>query len=212
MNAGPRWVDVPPERLGRWLSGFDERHHVDSTEYGDVVSVRGADGACAEIHPPFGPIPVTGNWSGLHTEPLMAHAEVQRRIGVLLVRLGGFAAGVFDGDQLIESKVDTKLVHGRQRNGGSSQARYARRRDNEVKRLTDAATELAVRLLLPRVGEIDALVCGGDKTAIAQVLADRRLVPLAAKATDRFLTVPDPRHDILRGTPEMFRAARIRLS
>jgi hypothetical protein len=43
------------------------------------------------------------------------------------------------------------------------------------------------------------------------VARDRRLAPLLELAVDRFLTVPDPRLEVLRRTPRAFRAVRVRL-
>jgi peptide subunit release factor 1 (eRF1) len=143
---------------------------------------------------------------------LLEHALADRRVGVLLVRLGGYAAGVFEGEKLVLSKVDSRLVHGRQRNGGSSQKRYARRRENEVRDLIEHAADLAVRLLVPEAPKLDAVVFGGDARAIEQVLADRRLAPLAARRAEPFLTVPDPKRAILESTPPQFRAVRIHVS
>jgi hypothetical protein len=43
------------------------------------------------------------------------------------------------------------------------------------------------------------------------VLEDPRLAPLRPLAVERVLDVPDPRLDVLRGTPEAFRGARLTL-
>jgi len=43
----------------------------------------------------------------------MLHCLRERRLGVLLVRLGGHAAGVFEGRRLVSSKVGSRQVHGR---------------------------------------------------------------------------------------------------
>jgi hypothetical protein len=203
-------VDVPPERLARWAEGFAERHGPVVVESADALTLTAADGAVAQLHPPFPPVPAAGE------DPLQAlveHAARPRRLGVLLVRLGGYAAGIFEGDRLVASKVDTRLVHGRQRNGGSSQKRYARRRENEVSQLADAAAAVAARVLLPQLDTLDAVFLGGDRRTVDLALAaDKRLEPLAAKVVEPFLTVPDPRFDILAATPAKFRAVRIRIT
>lgn len=102
--GGGRWVTVPPERLDRWLAGFADRHGaVATTSSADVVTLTAADGAAASCEVPFPPL----------TGSLVEHALVVRRIGVLLVRLGGYAAGVFEGRTLVSSKVGSRQVHGR---------------------------------------------------------------------------------------------------
>ena len=66
-------------------------------------------------------------------EAVAAHARKPRTVGVLLVRLGGYAAGVFTGypPVLGAAKVGSRLVHGRSAAGGWSQHRFARRREKQ---------------------------------------------------------------------------------
>jgi hypothetical protein len=142
---------------------------------------------------------------------LVGHALRDRRVGVLLVRLGGHAAGVFHGDELVVSKVGARYVQGRSAAGGWSQRRFARRRSNQADQAQEAAADVAARVLLPRVTELDAVVFGGDRRAVAALRADRRLAPLFAKENGPFLTVPDPRLAVLKDSPRLFRAVRIRL-
>ena len=56
------------------------------------------------------------------------------------------------------------------------------------------------------------MVLGGDRRTMAGVRADPRLAPFIALAVERFLTVPDPRLAVLKDTPRLFRAIRIRLT
>ena len=44
------------------------------------------------------------------------------------------------------------------------------------------------------------------------VRADPRLAAFIALAVERFLTVPDPRLAVLKDTPRLFRAIRVRLT
>ena len=211
--GGGRWIDVSPQRLERWLTGFDERHGVTETRYDtETVTFTAADGAIAECHPPFPPLPEpAGERDGLQAGPLVAHASRERTVGVLLVRLGGHAAGVFQGGSLVASKVGSRPVHGRNKAGGQSQRRFQRRREEQAREAHRAAADVAARVLLPWLGELEVLVCGGDRAAIDSVRADARLGPLFALAAERFLTVPDPRLAVLRETPKQFRAVRVRL-
>lgn len=193
-------MTVAPERLGRWLDGFAARHGAVVVEQGpEQVFLRAADGVTATVVVPFPPL----------TGDLVAHALARRRIGVLLVRLGGHAAGVFDGDRLVASKVGTRLVHGRSAAGGQSQQRFARRREGQVRIALAAAADTAARVLLPAT-DLDAVVLGGDRRALDAVLADLRLQPLRALVSGPVLDVPDPRLRVLQHAP--FRDVRIRLS
>ena len=195
MRSGPapgggRWVDVPPERLERWLAGFAERH---GPVEADGLVHRAADGAVAELVPPY--------------RPLTDALAPDLRVGVLLVRLGGYAAGVFEGASLTTSKVGSRQVHGRSAAGGQSQQRFARRRDNQVTVAYATAADNAVRLLAAE--RLDAVVTGGERTAVDAVLADRRLERLLPLVVDRLLDVPDPRHKVLEASPGLFRAVRV---
>ena len=105
-----------------------------------------------------------------------------------------------------------RLVHGRSAAGGWSQHRFARRREKQAAEALDAAAAAAVRVFGPYQGELDAVVLGGDRRTVASMRDDPRVRPYLALATDRFLTVPDPRLAILRDSPRLFRAIRIRFT
>jgi hypothetical protein len=145
---------------------------------------------------------------------MAAHAAADRTVGVLLVRLGGYAAGVFTGaDQhLAASKVGSRLVHGRSAAGGQSQRRFARRREKQASEALGAAADTAAAVLGPFGGRLDAVVLGGDRRAMTTLERDTRLREFFDLAVDRFLTVPDPRLAVLKGTPRMYRAIRVRLA
>ncbi len=211
--AAPRWLDVAPERVEGWLGSFAERHGGAAVEQvgAEVVTVRAADGSVAECHVPFPPLPAGTRGTGAE---LAAHAGKDRTVGVLLVRLGGYAAGVFSGAdaKLVASKVGSRLVHGRSAAGGSSQHRFARRREKQAREALEAAADCAVGVFGGFDGKLDALVLGGDKRAIAPLREDPRLRPYFDVAVDRFLTVPDPRLAVLRATPRLFRAVKIKLT
>ena len=64
----------------------------------------------------------------------------------------------------------------------------------------------------PYEGKLDAVVLGGDRRAMAGLRGDPRLRPYFKLAVERFLTVPDPRLTVLRDTPRLFQAIRIRLT
>ncbi|MEN3539057.1 acVLRF1 family peptidyl-tRNA hydrolase [Microbispora sp. ZYX-F-249] len=221
--GGGRWTTVAPERLAGWIARFAERHGpVEAVVLADVVRLDAADGAVAECHVPFPPLRPRpdgpageGHEDGLRLPPpaaaLVAHVCRERTVGVLLARLGGYAAGVFTGARLVAGKAGSRQVYGRSAAGGWSQQRFARRRDKQSAEALRAAADVAVRVLVPRLGELEAVVLGGDRRSIGEIRRDRRLAPLFALETGPFLTVPDPRPAVLETTPEQFRAVRIRL-
>lgn len=209
VPAVTRWVSVGPERLAGWLDRFAAGHGaVAPTVDPQRVVLAAADGTVAEIPVPFPPLAVDG------ADPyggLVAHALAERRVGVLLVRLGGYAAGVFAGRTLVASKVGSRLVHGRSAAGGQSQQRFARRREGQARVALAAAADTAAAVLVPAAPTLDAVVLGGDRRAADDVLADPRLAPLRPLVVEARLDVPDPRLKVLQGTPDLFRAVRIRL-
>ena len=175
-----------------------------------------ADGAVARCHAPFPPPPGLGATPDADgaAQVIAAHAAADRTVGVLLVRLGGYAAGVFAGapPRLAASKVGSRLVHGRSAAGGQSQQRFARRREKQAAEALAAAADTAAAVFGRYGRPLDALVLGGDRRAVAGLHDDPRLRGYFGVAVERFLTVPDPRLAVLRETPRMFRAIRIQLT
>ncbi len=193
-----------------------------SDESGATVTFHAMDGAAAECHPPFPPLPPgavapagtgpAGTGLASTAAAIAGHAVADRTVGVLLVRLGGYAAGVFTGSppRLAAAATGSRPVHGRSAAGGWSQHRFARRRENQAAAALRAAADAAVRVFAPY--QLDALVLGGDKRSAAGLAGDPRLAADLARATGRFLTVPDPRRAVLAQAPESFLAIRIRLT
>ena len=207
--------DLPPERLGRWLDRWADRHDPVARTVVDAraVTFAGAAGATVRCEPPFPPLDpeAHGTLDGFHPDALLAHVTRPRTVGVVLVRLGGYAVGIFEGRTLRASKVGSRLVHGRHRAGGSSANRFRRRRDNQARAALIAAANTAVALLAEpaRTGVLDVVVRGGDRRALEEVFADPRLADAARLAVERVLDVPEPRRKVLDATPELFLATRV---
>lgn len=200
---------MPPERLAGWVSRFGERHGpITADADPSRVALSAADGATADLDVPFPPLPPAPDVLAA----LVRHALLDRRVGVLLVRRGGYAVGVCRGRQLVVSKVGSAYVQGRTKAGGWSQQRFARRREQQAHGLWNAAADVAVRLLLPRAGDLDAVITGGDQAGVTAVLADPRLGRITRLVQPQLLSVPDPRQAILAATPDQFRAIRITLN
>ena len=211
MAGGGRAVEVEPERLAGWYDRFGARHGgVAATvrEPAEVV-VTAADTATATCAVPFGPLVDTGSAEGLAVGPLVAHLLVPRRIGLLLVRLGGHSVGVARGGVVAESRGGHRLVQGRSAAGGWSQRRFARRRAGQAREALRAAADDAVAVLVPRLSELDAVVLGGDQRALDDLRADPRLAMLFKLAQPRVLDVPEPRRAVLDAAARRARRAEI---
>jgi len=161
------------------------------------------------VTPPFG-LDHEGEYEHVVVEPLLAALRAEHRVAVLLVRLGGYALGVLEGEQLVASKVGTRFVKGRHKKGGSSANRFRRRREEQERDLIEAAAAEAARVLGPWRDKVGHVALGGDRTAVGRTLSERPdldwLTPLAL---DRFFDVPDPRLRVLEELPYQLYAARV---
>lgn len=207
--GGGRRVGVAPERLGRWLDGVAARHGAfESVEERDgTVRVACADGTKLALRAPFPWTPQPALLTGF-----TAAAREPRRVGVLLVRRGRWAVGVFDGPDLVVSKVDARQVQGRTAAGGWSQQRFARRRGHQTDAVVGSAADTAARVLLPHAGTLAALATGGDRGLVAAVLADPRLRPLDALPQTAPMDVGEPTKAVLLTTPGLFRAVDVHVT
>jgi hypothetical protein len=184
-------VFVPPERIARWVANFADRHGgVDLAVTSGGLVGTAPDGSTFEGRLPFGQA-----YDGApEVEEFAAAVDAPADWGILLVRKGGFAVARLAGDRVTGSKVGQRHVQGRTKAGGQSQQRFARRRDNQARQAFEAAADHAARIL---TGLRDALVTGGDHTAVAGVLEDPRLGGLGSLVVDPWLPVPDPRRGVL---------------
>jgi hypothetical protein len=167
------------------------------------------DEAVLEVTPPFG-LDHEGRYDVVRAGPLLAALDAEARIAAVLVRLGSYGFGVYEGERLVASKVGTRFVKGRHKKGGSSSNRFRRRREEQEREFVDAAAAEAARVLGPWQGKVEHVALGGDRTAVARVLGSRPdlgwLEPLALA---RFLDVPEPRLRVLEALPYQLYAARV---
>ncbi|XVV01387.1 acVLRF1 family peptidyl-tRNA hydrolase [Actinosynnema sp. CA-248983] len=211
VSGGGRAVEVEPERLDGWFSRFAARHGgvVGTSVSAASVVVTAVDGASATVASAFGEFTPVGDFEGLALEPLLSQALAGRRIGLVLVRLGGHSVGVAVDGSVVTSTTDSRQVHGRNKAGGWSQQRFARRREGQARAALAAAAGDVARVLLPVLGSLDAVVLGGDRQALDVLRADRRLAPVFALASPRVLDVPEPRRAVLDEAARRARAVEI---
>ena len=158
---------------------------------GEVIVVRPAFGLAHEAE-----------YESVQLEPLLDALAADHVVAALLVRLGGYAVGVFEGERLVASKVGSRFVKGRHKKGGSSSGRFRRRRDEQARALIEEAAEVAAGVLEPCRDRIDFVARGGDRAAVERVLAARpELGWLAGRTLPRFFSVPDPRQVVLERLP-----------
>jgi VLRF1 release factor-like protein len=147
--------------------------------------------------PPFGLVH-EGEYETVHLGPLLEALELDHVVGVLLVRLGGYAVGVFEGERLVASKVGSRFVKNRHKKGGSSANRFRRRREEQARALVGEAAAVAAAVLEPWRDRIEFVALGGDRAAVREVLAGSpRLNWLSERSLPRFFPVPEPRRQVL---------------
>lgn len=151
------------------------------------------------VLPPF---PVTEKLiaAGCFTAPLRLLLDSDFRIGIVLVHLGSYAVGICRGDRLVDSKVGTGLVHGRHRQGGSSQMRFQRRRENQADEFLDRVCLHAREKLEPESRLLDYVVYGGPRHT---VLLLQKVCPFLRSLDCKVLPLMDvrePRQRVLEAT------------
>jgi peptide subunit release factor 1 (eRF1) len=176
-----------------------------TTYAGGAVRIETEDETLT-VTPPFG-LEHEASYDRVELGPLLDALAKDHTVAAILVRRGGYAVGVFDGERLVASKVGTRFVKGRHKKGGSSANRFRRRREEQERELLDVAAETAHDVLDPYRDPIEHLVLGGDRAA-ATAVADR-LPWLTEKRIERILDVPDPRQRVLERLPYDLYAAKV---
>lgn len=168
-----------------------------------------AAGELISVRPPFG-LAHAGEYEVVRLEPLFEALAAEHVVAALLVRLGGYAVGVFEGERLVASKVGSRFVKGRHKKGGSSSGRFRRRREEQARELIEEAAEIAAGVLEPWRDRVEFVALGGDRTAVERVLAaSPGLGRLSERALPRFFTVRDPRQAVLDRLPYELYAAEL---
>ena len=161
-------VQVPADRIQRWVENFQGRHGTTALSVLDgCLEGSASDGSTFAASLPLGE-----RYAGLPDPSAFAGAAREALPGdwgVLLVRKGGFAVARLSRARTVDSKVGKRHVQGRTKAGGQSQQRFARRRANQARAAFEAA----------------------------DVLGDHRLARLADLVVGPWLSVPDPRRDVL---------------
>jgi hypothetical protein len=144
--------------------------------------------------------------TGYEIAPLRSLLIHDYRIGIVLVRLGSYAIGICEGETLILHKAGTGLIHSRHRQGGSSAARFQRRRKDQTHHFLERVGGHIREIVEPYARKLDYFVYGGAWTTIQQLqkqcdflrqFDDRLLPPL--------LDIPDPRFTVLeKAVPQIW--------
>jgi hypothetical protein len=191
-----RTAFLPGFRLAGWVERFGAAHGgYDLSDDDDGLRLSAHDGATALLQAPWPADGRPGRGSDA-LERLAALASQPRRLGLLLVRRGGYAVGIASEGTLLASKAGTRYVQSRTAAGGQSQQRFARRRSNQADALVDAVAAQAVPVF--GAEPFEYVVPGGDRALADLVLGHPALKDYARLPRLAYLDVGDPRAAVLK--------------
>ena len=161
------------------------------------------------IAPPF-PIRetvVSGDWDEALLRGLLT---TDYTVGVVLLRLGRYLVAVFKGTEPVVTKTDTRYVKGKHHAGGTSQLRFKRIREGQMRKLFDEACGVVSDRFQPHERELDYILLGGERLTLSGFL---KVCPYLQRRRDiildRRLNIRDPKHDTLQTVAGLLRQSRV---
>jgi len=145
------------------------------------------------VWPPF-PLAETVLYRGYEPGPLKSMLEKDWKLGLILIRLGQWAIGIFKGEKLLDGKAGMGLVHARHKKGGSSANRFARHREKQMEYFFTRIEGHARELLEPRFKSLDYIIYGGAFDTLLRMQKQCHFFEsLEDKVVNRLLSVREPR-------------------
>jgi hypothetical protein len=142
--------------------------------------------------------------------PLRSLLSEPRSVGVVLLRLGRYAVGVFEGERLVDSKTGQRFVKGRHSAGGTSQQRFARRREKQAREMFDKTCEVVRARFEPVEQDLDHVFLGGDRHTLGAFLKRcPYLRRLEGRTMKRLLPVARPGQAALEAMPREILKSRV---
>ena len=161
------------------------------------------------IVPPFPVLEqaVTKDWED---GPLRSILTADYTVGVVLLRLGRYLVAVFRGTKPVVTKTDTRYVKGKHHAGGTSQLRFKRIREGQMRKLFDEACQVVGSRFEPHERDLDYILLGGEKLTLSGFL---KVCPYLQRREDlildRRLNIRDPKHDTLETVSGLLRQSRV---
>jgi hypothetical protein len=145
------------------------------------------------IWPPF-PLAETVLYRSFEPGPLRSMLEKDWKLGLILIRLGQWAIGIFEGEKLLDGQAGTGLVHARHHKGGSSANRFARHREKQMEYFFTRIEGHARELLEPRLKWFDYILYGGARDTLLKMQRQCHFFePLQGRVVNRLLSVREPK-------------------
>lgn len=161
------------------------------------------------IIPPF-PVLEQITFPKWETAPLLQLLAAEYTIGVVLLRLGRFSVALYRGEKLVSSKTDARYVKGQHKKGGSSQKRFARIREGQIRLIYDKTCTAVRAQFEPVAKQIDYVVLGGESLTLNGFL---RICPHMEQFQNRILgrrlNIRDPKRDTLEDVGHLLTQSRV---
>ncbi len=126
-----------------------------------------------------------------------------------MLRLGRFSVAVYHGGRLLSSKTDARYVKGRHHAGGTSQNRFERIREGQIRLLYGKACEAVKAQFGDSPTPLEYVLLGGDQFTLDGFLkACPYLQSWRSVTLDRRLNVRDPKRDTLEQVGGMLSESR----
>ena len=206
--AAARRDETLGDAARRWADGLEETGSQVVESGTGVVGLQ--SGECRLLVVP--PFPVLENRLVLRweTAPLLELLSARYTVGVVLLRLGRFSVAVYRGEDLQSSKTDARYVKGRHRAGGSSQKRFERIREGQMRLIYDKTCAAARAQLEPVLADLDFIVLGGERMTLNGFLnVCPFMKQFEGKMLSRRLNIRDPKRDTLEAVGEMLTESRV---
>ena len=128
---------------------------------GTGLAVLRSGDQCLVVAPPF-PLPESLFFSSWDFSTLLLLLKSEFTLGVVLLRLGRSSVAVYRGEKLISSKTDARYVKGRHHAGGTSQLRFQRIREGQMKLMYEKTCEAVHSQFTSIAGDLDYMFLGGE--------------------------------------------------
>lgn len=188
------------KELGRVLdrgSIFDEIvEKAARSTTGSVVFYSG--GKARVVWPPF-PLHEGVLVKGYDAGHLQRLLEGNPLVALVIVRLGSYAVGLCQGEEIIAARAGTGLVHARHHKGGSSANRYARHREKQMEYFFTRVEQHSRELLADYISRIDYVFYGGARDTLLRLWRQCGFFgELQDRTVDRLLSLREPRRSTLQ--------------
>ena len=162
---------------------------------GSVILYQGESGRV--IWPPF-PNTQTVLYRSYEPGPLKSMLEKDWKLALILVRLGQWAIGIFEGEKLLDGQAGTGLVHARHHKGGSSANRFARHREKQMEYFFTRIEGHAREVIEPHFKQLDHILYGGARDTLLRMQKQCHFFEsLEGRVVNRLLDVREPRRSSL---------------